>query len=339
MLQALTSLVPQFQHPELLWGLLLVPLFGLLRWHQDTSRAIAFPPLQYLSSASWRRQLGMAQPVLEALLLVVLVVGLAGPFRESRVELFEDPGIDVILALDVSLSMLAEDFPPTRIAALQETARDFLTRSASHRVGILIFAGDVFVQSPLTTDRVALREMLSGVGVYAIDQGLSGGTAVGDALLSATEGLRKVRLEDRDQAIVLITDGESNAGIDPVLAARYAQQHDIRLYIIGIGGEEPVEVYFEGERLGDEDSPYLAILDDEQLQMVAEAADGRYFRALDVDALGSVFAELARLESAPLEAREVKVRRFATRHMAAAALPLFVLYLVLSGLVLRRPLR
>jgi Ca-activated chloride channel family protein len=332
-------LMPHFQHPQLLWCLALVPVYALLRWRQEHARTLAFPPLQYLPPTPWRRQLGLAQPWFEALLLAILVVGMAGPFKESRVELFDDPGIDVLLALDVSLSMLAEDFPPTRIAALQETARDFLTRSSSHRVGILIFAGDVFVQSPLTTDRASLRQLLDGVGVYNIHQGLSGGTAVGDALLTATEGLQKVRLEGRDQAIVLITDGESNAGIDPVLAARYVRQHDIRLYIIGIGGEEPVEVYFEGERLGEEDSPYLAVLDDESLRAVAEAADGRYFRAVDVDALGSVFAELARLESAPLEAREVRVRRFGTRYLALVALPLFLLYLVLGGLVLRRPLR
>ena len=148
----------------------------------------------------------------------------------------------------------------------------------------------------------------------------------------------KAKVEGRDQAVVLITDGESNLGADPELAARYLRQLDVRLYAIGVGGEEPVEVVFEGRRVGG-DTPYLAYLDDTQLRAVAAAADGRFYRAADVGALEDVFAELSRLESAPLELRTVELRESRASYLALAALPLFAAVLVLGGVVARRPLR
>lgn len=333
-----------FSHPLVLAGFLLLPVVFLVRRRQLRREAVPYPPLQYRAAPKWRQRYERARLPLELLLLALLLLGLAAPYHEKRVELLDDPGIDVMLVLDVSLSMLAEDFVPNRISVLRQTARDFLHRSASHRVGLVIFAGEAFVQCPLTTDRAALEELLDGVTVYTINQDSSGGTAIGDALLVAVDRLEKSRLPEeggqrRDQAIVLITDGESNEGIDPVLGARQAKDKDVRLYVIGVGGTEPIEVFFEGDRVGSDGIPYMAVLDDTQLQEVASAAEGRYFRALDADALDGVFAELARLESSPLEARVVEVRHFATGWLALVLLPLFVAHVVLGALVLRRPLR
>jgi len=271
--------------------------------------------------------------------LALTLAALAGPHRSTELELMDGEGVDVLLVLDVSLSMLAEDFPPNRLEALRRIARDFIARSGPNRIGILVFAKDVFVQTPLTSDHRILRELLEGVSVDAIDQGKSGGTAVGDALLVAAERLAAVRIEGRGQALVLITDGESNMGFDPALAARYVAQKEVRLYSIGIGGEEPVEVFYQGEPVGDSDDPYFAYLDDTQLRAIAEAADGSYYRASDVDALEQVFAQLSRLESAPLEVRTLEIRSFLTSWLALAVLPLFAVCLVLGGAVLRRPLR
>ena len=330
--------------PWVLAGLLALPIYAFLRHRRIRQDAVAYPPLQYRSPTDHRQGWARLRLPLEVLILALVLLALAGPYREHEIELMDDPGIDVVLALDVSLSMLAEDFPPTRLAALQQTARDFLARSASHRVGLVIFAGDAFVQSPLTTDRKILKELLEGVTVYTIDQNKSGGTAIGDALLVAGERLRKSRPEEpvgdqkRDQAIVLITDGESNLGIDPVLAARHVKDLGIRLYVIGIGGTEPMQVSFEGRQVGG-DTPYLAVLDDQQLEEVAEAADGRYFRAIDVDALSAVFGELSRLESSPLENRKVTIRNLGTSWIALVLLVLFMAHLFLAGMVVRRPLR
>lgn len=327
-----------FARPWLLAAMALLPLYGLWRWRRERRRSLPFAPLQYRSAPGRRRWLaGLILP-LELLLLAAAVAGLAGPYRTTRLELVEDEGVDVLLVLDISLSMLAEDFPPNRLEALRAIARDFIARSGGNRLGLVVFAKDAFVQTPLTTDHAVMLELLEGVTVYAIDQAKSGGTAIGDALLVAAERLQRSKVEGRDQALVLITDGESNLGIDPVLAARYLAEQGARFYAIGVGGTEPVEVFFEGERVGGDD-PYLAVLDDSQLRAMAQAAGGRFFRATDVGALEEIFAELSRLESAPLETRTLETRESFTAGVALGVLSLFTAHLLLGGVLARRPYR
>ncbi|MDX1503997.1 MAG: VWA domain-containing protein [Thermoanaerobaculia bacterium] len=328
-----------FARPEVLFGLALLPLWGLLRWRAERRRTVPYPPLQYRPPRGWRRWAQAVSIPVECLLLAAVVAALAGPYRESEVELIDDPGIDVVLALDVSLSMLATDFPPDRLEALRRLAHDFVIRAGGHRVGIVIFAKDSFVQTPLTTDHQVLRQLLDGVTVHTLDQTKSGGTALGDALLVAAEHLKTRRLPGRGQAVVLITDGQSNAGSEPTLGARYLRELDIRLYAIGIGGEEPVEVFFEGRRVGTDDDPYLTKLDDAELRRIAAAAGGRSYRAVDADALERVFGELSRLESAPLEVRRMAVRRPVEPAASLAAWGLFAVTLVMGGVLLRRPFR
>jgi len=324
--------------PEALAGLGILLGFAMLRSWQLRRDVQHYAPLQYRCEIRRGRRLGLLQLPLELALLAVVIVGLAEPYRSSDLELIEDEGIDVALVLDVSLSMLAEDFPPNRLEALRKIAADFVARGGSHRIAVVVFAKDAFVQTPLTTDHRVLLELLSGVTVDVLDQALSGGTAIGDALLVAAHHLEVHRVAGRDQAVVLITDGESNLGSEPTLGARYVGHLGARLYAIGVGGEEPIEVFVDGERLGG-DQPYLAFLDDAQLREMVDAANGRYYRATDVGALEDIFSELSRLEGAPFEVRRVSVRRSFTRYFALAALPLFCAVLWLGGVELRRPYR
>lgn len=329
-----------FEHPWLLLALLAVPLLGLLRRRHLLAGVVPYAPLQLqaqpASRSRWRPISWLVGA--EMLLLALVVIGLAGPYQQREVEILEGEGIDAMLVLDVSLSMLAEDFPPNRLEALRRIARDFVARAAGHRLGLVIFAKDTYVQSPMTTDFQGLAELLESVTVYTINQNQSGGTAIGDALLVAGDRLQKSRQEGRDQALILITDGESNAGLEPELAARWLREQGVRLYIIGIGGQTPVAVTFEGRAVGSGDAPYLAVLDDQRLEALARAADGRYFRALDADALAAIFGELARLERAPLASRILELRAPLGRWPALLALPLFLASLVLGGMVVRRPL-
>ncbi len=170
--------------------------------------------------------------------------------------------------------------------------------------------------------------------MHTIDQARSGGTAIGDALLVTAELLHGARIEGRDQALILITDGESNLGAEPLLAARYLRRLGIRLYALGVGGEVPMPVVFEGQRID-----FQADLDEEGLQALASVAGGRYFRATDEGSLEEIFGLLSRLESAPLEVRRLEIRRPRTALTALAALVLFAATLVLQGVVRRRPLR
>ena len=327
-----------FARPWVLVALALVPLFVAWRGRRLARARLPYAPLQYRRPPGARRVLARLLLPCEALLLAVLIVAVAGPMRVERIELFDEEGIDVVLVLDISLSMLATDFPPNRLEALRATTRDFIARAGGNRLGLVVFAADTYVHTPLTRDQAALAGLLDGVTVHAINQAKSGGTAIGDALLVAGRQLERGRVEGRDQAVVLVTDGESNVGVEPVLAARYLRDLGIRFYAIGIGGEEPVEVFFEGRRVGG-DSPYQAVLDSAELEAMATAADGRFYRATEAGALEEVLAELSRLERAPLERREIEVRGAATHLPAGAALLLLTAQLVLAGLVVRRPMR
>ena len=318
--------------------LLLLPLYAWFRLRQRRRRRLRFPPLQYRAGEGGWRVWKQLAPQLEVLVLALVVAGLAGPYEETRLELIEDEGVDVMLVLDVSLSMLAEDLEPNRLEALRRIAGDFVSRAGGNRIGIVIFAKDSYVQTPLTTDHRSLLALLDGVTVYTLDQNKSGGTSVGDALLVAVERLTRSRVEGRDQSLVLITDGESNTGIEPELAARYVRERGVRFYAIGVGGTEPVAVTFEGNPVGSE-GDYLAVLDDTRLKRVTELAAGRYWRATDVGVLEEIFAELSRLESAPLELRTVATRRPLGHWPALGALALFLLHLALGGVFLRSPFR
>ncbi len=317
-----------------LWALLAVPVYAWLRWRFARRDVVPYSPLQY-GAAPRRGALAARLYIpLEVVVLALAVAGLAGPYQRTELELIEDEGIDVALVLDVSLSMLAEDFPPNRLEALRKIAREFMQRSGNNRIGVVIFAKDAYVQTPLTTDHTVLLPLLDAVTVHTLDQSRSGGTAIGDALLATAQLLERSRVDGRDQALILITDGESNEGIETPLAARYVRQLGIRLYAVGIGGDQPVEVEFEGDKLD-----YLAVLDDTQLRTIAELAEGRYYRASEVDALEEIFVELSRLEATPLEVRLVDIRRYLTDLVALALLPLFAISLYLGGVRLRRPLR
>jgi len=352
----------ELARPFVLVAWVLLPVYALLRRRWMERSAVAYPPLQDLQDRQnlrdgQRRAAATASPQghgasrlwalvahrlvvpLEVLLLAIGLVGLAGPHRRTILELVEDEGVDVALVLDASLSMLAEDFPPNRLEALRRLARDLIARSGGNRLSIVLFALDPYVQSPLTTDHRVLAELLEGVTVHSLNQSLSGGTAIGDALLVATEQLTKARVAGRDQALVLITDGESNRGIDPVVAARYVREQGVRLYAIGVGGVEPVAVTFEGRPVGGGESPYLAAFDETQLRAVATAADGQFYRATDVGALEEVLGEISRLESSPLEARTVETRRPLTGQLSLVCLLLYTITFTLSGVVLRRPFR
>lgn len=321
--------------------LLLVPAWLFWRHRQLGAAVLPFAPLQLGRDSAddgRARAVSLLSTVTEALLFTALITGFAGPHRETRLELIDDPGIDIVLALDVSLSMLAEDLEPNRLEALRRIAKDFVVRSGGNRLGVLVFAGDPFVHTPLTRDHRSLLELLEDVTVYTLDQAQSGGTAIGDALLVAAQRLAESKVEGRDQVLILITDGENNEGLEPTLASRWAAEQGIRVHAVGVGDTEPIRVFFEGRPVGTQGS-YIAALDDQQLEAIAESGGGLSFRATDVGALEQIFADLSRLESAPLESRTVAVRASFSSWLSLAALGLLAGRLWFSGVTLRRPWR
>ena len=329
----------QLAFPWVLLGLPLLVPYLLLRRRAWRVSSTAYAPLQQRKPPVGRRLLLAAQMTLEAVILAALLLALAGPHTESTVELIEEDGLDVALALDISSSMQAADFSPTRLEALKKIAAEFIRRSGANRVGVYLFAGDVFTQSPLTSDHAVLLDLVDGISFKMIDHAESGGTAIGDALLYSAGNLLKDRIKGRDQAIILVTDGENNKGADPVLAAHHVRSSDLRLYIIGLGGDELVKVFIDGEPFITSENKQLETkLDDTQLKTIAREGGGRYFRARGADVLSNIFGELARLETTPLRTAQARIRTYYTASVAAGAAGLFLLWL-LAGMFLRRPWR
>lgn len=323
-----------------LFGLLalLLPAYIFWRMRALARGAVPFAPLQYRPPRGFAAVSPWALLLIEVLLLSVGIVALAAPFAESERETIREQGLDIALSLDVSASMMAADFQPNRLEVLKSMAANFVKRSGGDRIAVYIFAKDVFTQTPMTTDHGVLLELLQGISFKIIDHAKSGGTAMGDALLAAGEALLRNRIQGRDQVVLLFTDGESNYGVDPALAARFLRGNGIRFYVIGIGGDKEVPVYIDGK-------PFIAVggrqlytkLDDTQLKKITEAGGGRYFRARSEALLATVFADLARLERTPLEVRTIRTRRSFASNISAVAAVLFLAYFGLYGFYLRRP--
>jgi len=335
-------MLPEFKYANS-WAIyLLVLVIPLIigRIYLRLKRVIKYSPLQYGRLKPYRMILPYMPLFLEACITLLLIIILAGPYKEGRREFISEEGVDIALLLDVSSSMQAADFPPNRLEALKRIASDFVKRSGSNRIAVYAFAKHTFTQTPLTTDHSIILELIDGIAFEMIDHTVSGGTAVGDSLLRASDTLVKNRIKGRDQAIILITDGQNNTGIDPSTSAKFVRENNIRLYIIGIGGDKPVEVYINGKPFINVNNQVLTtFLDDRQLRDIAHIAGGRYFRAKNVDILMEIFNEISRLEKTPLEIETFTIRKYFRPELGLIILLFFTLYIILEGLLLRRPLR
>jgi len=289
-----------FEHPLLL---ALLPL-ALLPFRRSRRPALDCSSLAPLAgcAASWRSRLHRLQPALAALTLLLLLLALAGPVRQERTRQTLREGVDLMLALDVSASMRAQDVAPDRMHVARRAAADFLQRRRDDRVGVLLFSGVPYLLSPPTLERAPVIARL-----LATEADRPGsGTAVGDALAAAV-----ARLKDsasRSRAVVLLTDGTSNRGrLTPLAAARAAAALGVRVYTIGFGslegGTVPLTPRGEALKLAD-GTPLQVELDEAPLREIARLTGGRYFRSGSEASLAEVYRLIDELETSPLEIRE-----------------------------------
>lgn len=323
-----------WEHPFFFFVLPLAWIWVAVRYHLEKGKnpVLARP----LTSG---RALGPSGMILEAAAMSFLLLSLAGPYTKHTHQSIDEEGIDIALVLDISASMQAADFKPNRLEALKKTTAEFIKRSGQNRIGMYAFAGAVFTQTPLTSDHQALLELLAGLSYEMIDHADGGGTAIGDALVYALDSLRRSRIKERDQAIVLITDGESSSGMDPLQAAAMVQAENIKLFIIGMAGPEAVEVYVHGKPFITKNDEILKTsLDDKQLEAITRAANGRYFRAPDDTTLASLMADLSRLNRTPLQIRTLEQKIPRSGPFTALALGFFMLWLGWRSFLYRRPM-
>ena len=284
-----------FEYPNLLWLLLLlVPLIALYVYREIRG----LRPYMLVSSitpwkfkAGWFNRILMYVPfALRMIALAAIIVAIARPRSSSAFERIDTEGIDIMLALDVSTSMLARDFTPDRINAAKEIAIKFISERPSDRIGIAVFAGESYTQSPLTTDRATLINLMKEVDCGIIEDG----TAIGNGLATAV-----ARLKDSDaksKVVILLTDGVNNTGeISPQMAAEIAKTYGIRVYTIGVGAmgtaPYPVQTPF-----GIELQQVEVEIDEPLLQDIADQTDGKYFRATDNTKLLEIYSEINKLE-------------------------------------------
>ncbi len=316
----------RFQDPAwLLLGLAgpLVLLAVFLRERETLARAVAFPGAARLRRIrpGWRVRLRYLPALLAALGIVCGAVALARPQHGSLREDVTTQGVDIVVALDVSGSMAAEDFQPrNRLGVAKEVVAEFVKRRESDRVGLVIFAGRSLTKSPPTTDTAVLLRQLDDVRLEVLPDG----TAIGSGLATSLTRLRRSKAKSR--VIVLVTDGANNAGeIDPATAADMAKAMDVRAYtiLVGRGGRVPIPVKVRNPFTGKIDRKTVMSevqIDEDLLKRIAERTGGEFFRATDPESLRAIFERIDRLEKTEIKlARYRRYRELFPNVVAAAA--------------------
>ena len=321
-----------FAAPWVLLALLLLPL--LWWWRRRRRRgAIVFSRAGVLARGPRAGQgVVRALSALRLIALALCIVALARPRTGARAETSLSEGIDIVIAFDISSSMLAEDFQPNnRLEVAKARIKEFVTNRQSDRIAIVPFAAEALTQVPLTTDYPVVL-----AAVDAIQSGqLEDGTAIGTAIVTAANRLRSA--PGRSRVMILMTDGESNRGsIDPRTAAQAAAQFGIRIYTIGVGteGMAPVPVGRGLYGLRYENRPVK--IDEVLLTDVARTTGGRYFRARDAQALQRIYEQIDRLERTPVKSRTYV--RFTEEYRWPLGVALGALALELLLLAWRGPL-
>ena len=324
------------------WGLAtpawlaLLALVPLAWWWARRRRrdALVLPALATgpLLPRTWRERLRWAPDALRAAAFAGMVLALARPQELAAGRPETTSGVDIVLTLDASGSMKAEDFQPrNRLEVAKQAAIDFVGERMNDRLGLVTFAGQAVTQAPLTLDHDAVE---SAIGRIEIG-GLADGTAIGTALATAVNRLRAS--DARSKVVILLTDGVNNAGqIDPLTAAETAQALGVRVYTIGVGTTGEAPYLLDDPRFGRRYVRVVVRIDEDVLREIARRTGGQYFRATDPEALARVYAAIDRLERSPLTGRRPVTRIDRYAWIVIAVVGIVALEGVLRGTIFRR---
>ena len=285
-----------------MFGLLVMIPF-LVYWYARKSRqgtVMVSSTRNFGETKSWKNSFLHLPFLFRILTFICLILALARPQIRNDEELTNGEGIDIILCLDISGSMLAQDFSPNRMEAAKRVASDFIDARPTDRIGLVIFSGESFTMAPLTTDRTVLKNQL-----FNVESGLlEDGTAIGSGLATSVERLRSSK--SRSKVIILLTDGENNGGlIDPNTAKEIAKSVGVRVYTVGVGTEgfAPMPVQTAGGVIMQKEK---VSIDEKLLTQIANETGGKYFRAKDNESLSSIYKEIDQLEKTRIEITTLK---------------------------------
>ncbi len=290
-----------FAHPGFLWLLLALPLVPLWEWYRSRRETgLRFSTVESaagLPQSFWTRIRWM--PVaLRTVGVALAVTALARPQERNVVRERFAEGVDIMMVLDTSTSMRAQDFQPNRFEAAREVGSEFIRGRLSDRIGLIVFAAKAYTQAPLTLDYDFLLSMLEEVEVGVIEDG----TAIGTALAMATNRLKDT--EAVSKVVILLTDGQNNRGeIDPVTASEVASALGVRVYPVGVGAYGEAPFVIDHPFAGRQRRMMPVEIDEDMLRSVAEKTGGAYFRATDNEALRQIYAQIGELEKTKVEER------------------------------------
>ena len=325
-----------FEYPKLLW-LLAIPALLVLRYiYMELSGKR--PHLRVSTAVPWTLKGSTVMSVIRHLPFVLrvaalslIIVAIARPRSSEEMERVDTEGIDIVLAMDVSTSMLARDLVPDRLSASKDIAIEFIAQRPTDRMGIVVFAGESFTQCPLTTDRATLINLMKEVQTDLIEDG----TAIGNGLATAV-----ARMKDSDaksRVVILLTDGVNNRGeISPQMAAEIAKTYGIRVYTIGVGTDNETAPYPVMTPWGVEIQRVKVEIDEALLSEIAASTGGRYFRATDNTKLAEIYSEINKMEKARTTVDSFPVYKELFGKYALLALLALLLELMLNWFVIRR---
>jgi len=322
-----------FADPEYLWLLLLIP--GAIAWYWYRIRHYSVP-VQFSSTAAfkqsvrgWKHYARYGLFGLRMLTVVLLILAFARPQTNMNRQDISVEGIDIMLATDISSTMLAEDVKPNRIEAAKEVAVEFINSRPDDRIGLVVFSGESFTQCPLTTNHAMLINLYKDINFGMIDDG----TAIGDGLATAVNRLKESKAKSK--VIILLTDGINNMGsIDPQSAAEMAELYGIRIYTIGVGTMGtalfPVRTQF-----GVQYQRMEVQIDEALLKKISALTNGKYFRATNRQKLQEVYKEIDRLEKSKIDVTEFNRKKEEFLPFVILALVLLTLEFILRFVVLK----
>ncbi len=326
--------IDNWENPEFLYLLLVIPLLAVWYWLRlrTNEPSLRFSDTKVFNDLKPTLKIYFLHSlfVLRMIAIALIIIALARPQSVSTKQNVNIEGIDIVMAIDVSGSMLARDFKPDRLEAAKDVAQEFISKRPNDRVSLVIFSGEAFTQVPLTTD----HQMISNIFQEIKSGMIEDGTAIGDGLATAVSRLKNS--EAISKVIILITDGVNNSGsIDPVSAAEMANMFGVRVYTIGIGSRGmapyPVQTPF-----GTQMQQMEVQIDEELLQNIASMTGGQYFRADNNKKLKEIYKEIDTLEKSKIDIQEFKKKHEAFLPFALIAMLAIFVELTLRYLVFRR---
>ena len=328
-----------FAHPWLLLLLLLLPLAAWLKGRRGSSPAFVYSSVKLVAglAGARRSRAGNFLAALRWLALALLIVALAQPRLMKSTTEVKASGVDIVVAFDMSGSMISEDFVVkgervNRFNMARSVLKKFIDRRPNDRIGLVLFASQAFIGTPLTLDHDFLQENLDRLEIGAIEQN---STAIGDGLGTAINRLRD--LKAKSKIVILMTDGQNNSGkLDPLLAAEAASAMKVKVYTVGIGehGTAPMPVFMNGQKVGYQNVP--VDVDEATLQKIADKTGGKYYRADNAEKFRQIYAEIDKLEKTDATVKKYTQFDELFPWFVAGGLALLLLELGLGQTILRR---